>query len=97
MTPAFRHRSVATLAAILCFASLPSAAADKPAAIPKTVADAVAEGLRAVLVTRIEHDASGAARAAHAVVRPEAADREALRAGRTSDFGPTSRNGTNRA
>ena len=46
MTPAFRQRSVATLAAILCFASLPSAAADKPAATPKAVADAVADPAR---------------------------------------------------
>src|SRR6188474_2659575 len=46
MTIAFRNRSIATLAAALCLATLASAAADKPPSVPKAVAAAVADPAR---------------------------------------------------
>ena len=46
MTIVSRHRSIATLAAALCLATLASAAADKPPTVPKAVAAAVADPAR---------------------------------------------------
>jgi predicted methyltransferase len=46
MTIAFRHRSTATLAAALCFATLTSVVAAKPPVVPKPVAAAVADPAR---------------------------------------------------
>ena len=46
MTIVSRHRSIATLATALCLATLASAAADKPPAVPKAVAAAVADPAR---------------------------------------------------
>ena len=43
---AFRHRSTAVLAVFSCLVTLASAAADKPAAIPKPIAAAVADPAR---------------------------------------------------
>jgi predicted methyltransferase len=46
MAVVFRHRSTATLAATLCFATLASVVAAKPPAIPKPIAAAVADPAR---------------------------------------------------
>ena len=46
MTIAFHHRSTALLAAAMCFATLASAGAAKPLAIPKPIAAAVADPAR---------------------------------------------------
>ena len=46
MTTVFSPRSTAMLAAALCFATLASAAADKPPAVPKNIAAAVADPAR---------------------------------------------------
>src|SRR5690348_16723793 len=46
MTTAIRHRSAAAFVAAICLATLASAGADKPIAVPKAVAAAVADAAR---------------------------------------------------
>jgi predicted methyltransferase len=46
MTIGFRHRSTATLAATICFATLASVALAKPPVVPKAIAAAVADPAR---------------------------------------------------